>query len=156
SHGITVLWKNGKLLAWMSTTTKWWKTSWDEPVKGIWHHLILAWDKDLNEMQFYVDGVEVDEDEEPDNRAAPPQLYNDIFLGRPNNAMSNFGEVIIDELMFWNDHHGFEFAERLYNMYADHIYYMPMEERRGDTLVGSGLNGRVYNNASLIEGKIGQ
>ncbi|CAH1794004.1 unnamed protein product, partial [Owenia fusiformis] len=31
SHGIAVLWKDGSLLAWMSSTTKLWKTSWDWP-----------------------------------------------------------------------------------------------------------------------------
>ncbi|CAH1803009.1 unnamed protein product, partial [Owenia fusiformis] len=150
SSGVTVLCKNETILTLMWTSTKFWKTSWDSPVKGMWHHLIIALDKNLGLMEFYVDGVKVDEDDAPDNRDALPQLDQDVFFGRPKNAIQNVGEIIIDEVMFWNNYHGFEFAKRIYNMYTDHVYYMPMEETQRDVLVGSGLN------AKLVEGKVGK
>ncbi|CAH1797704.1 unnamed protein product [Owenia fusiformis] len=39
----------------------------------------------------------------------------------------------------------------------DYIYYMPMEEIQSpDTLVGSCITGKINNNASLVEGRIGK
>ncbi|CAH1786996.1 unnamed protein product, partial [Owenia fusiformis] len=146
SYGITLHWLKGKLDVRFSTRTKIWTVKYDGQMKGQWHHVVLTWNRD-NELHLWVDGDEVAEDAEPTARNVQTTKWNDITMGRPNNAQTKYGQAVIDELIFWDKRLDDERIEGLWDTYQgnEHIDVVtPNNDKVHYVLNTNDLKGQNY------------
>ncbi|KAK6166927.1 hypothetical protein SNE40_023527 [Patella caerulea] len=159
NNGITLHYKNRKLIAKAETSSRTWETSTPKLVVDKWQFVETSWHPETG-LKLYINNEMVGEDtrhsqRDARNRGVADQ--DDFYLGRGNLDMNdnNYANAMYDELDFWYADRDYLAAHGYIQRGKPKHYIIDFEEIDGIRLIHESLPIRVVENAKIIPGKVG-
>ncbi len=97
----SLYYKNGRLHAKFSSSTKTWETAIQDVELDTWQKVEMSWDPDRG-LEVYLDGEKKASTTTYRTHSASTSTDNMIYVGGPNSVTyGEFSDVVVDELQVW-------------------------------------------------------